>query len=87
MRVRWDGTNLTISNGDEIEIRRGVRLNANEVRATMIRNITTGVDSRNFSVIEGTIMSQVPIDFNPPIRGHVRSIEVTNNTDFELDPI
>jgi hypothetical protein len=83
----WNGTNLTISNGNEIEIRRGIRFNANEVRATMIRNITTGVDSRNFSVIEGTIMPQPPTDFNPPIRGHVRAIEVTNNTNFELDPI
>ena len=87
MRVIWDGTNLLISEGNEIEILRGIRFNANEVRATMIRNITTGVDSRNFSVIEGTVMFQRPTDFNPPVRGHVRSIEVTNNTSFELDSI
>jgi len=88
MRVMWDGTDLIISEDNEIEILRGIRFNANEVRATTIRNITTGVDSRNLSVIEGKVKLQRPTYFNPPIRGHVRSIEVTNNTtNFELDPI
>ncbi len=83
MRVMWDGTDLRISAGDEVEILRGIPVDSNEVRATVLRNLTTGVRFR--SRIEGVTMSRGPSDLNPSIRGYVRSIEVTNNTNFEVD--
>lgn len=84
MKVMWDGTDLRINAGDEIEILRGIRSNANEVRATVVRNITAGVQFR--SRIEGVLMTQGPRDLDPPIRGYVKSIQVTQNTNFEVDP-
>ena len=79
----WDGTDLRINSGDEIEILRGIRSNATEVRATVVRNITTGVQFR--SRIEGVMMIEGPRDFDPPLRGYVKSIQVTQNTNFEID--
>jgi uncharacterized protein (TIGR02391 family) len=83
MKVMWDGTDLRISVGDEIEIVRGIQSSGMELRATLVRNITTGVDYR--SRIEGATMSRGPTDLNPPIRGYVKSVQVTQNTNFEVD--
>lgn len=83
MKVAWDGTDLRINAGDEIEILRGIISNGNELRATVVRNITTGVQFR--SRIEGVMMSQGPTNLDPPIRGYVKSIQVTHNTNFELE--
>ena len=83
MKVMWDGTDLRINTGDEIEILRGIGSNTNELRATGIKNITTGVEFR--SRIEGVLMSQGPANLDSPVRGFVKSIQVTNNTYFEID--
>ena len=82
MRVWWDGPNLQISEGDKIEILRGIKENSS-IRASTIRNITRGSTYR--SRIEGTIMTRMPADITPPIRGYVKNIEFGVNVSFILE--
>ena len=84
-RVMWDGSNLHLHKGDEIEIRRGIMGKEGykyEIRASVIANLSIGVGFR--SRIEGVMMSRSPMDFDPPIRGYVENIEVNTNTYFDL---
>lgn len=85
MKVMWDGINLQVFQGDEIEILRGIEYDISygyEVRATVVRNKTRGITSR--SRVEGIMMTKSPHDFQPPIHGYVKNIEVRENTYFEL---
>ena len=84
-RVTWDGSNLHLHKGDEIEIRRGIigkEGHKYEIRASVIANLTIGVGFR--SRIEGSSMTDSPRDFDPPIRGYVENIEVSTNVNFDL---
>ena len=76
-RVMWDGSNLHLHEGDKIEIRRGIKESVGgsfDIRASVIANSTIGVGFR--SSIEGVMMSVGPKDFDPPISGYVKNIEV-----------
>lgn len=86
MRVMWDGVDLRVSEDDEVEVLRGIKMNESydfKVRATLVRNVTRGGKFR--SRIEGVTMSQMPYDLDPPIRGYVKNLEVSGNTYFELE--
>ncbi len=85
IRVTWDGRSLNVTVGDEIEILRGIIMRdiyPDDIRATMIKNLTSGAKFR--SRIEGVMMSESPKDIDPPIRGYVQNLEVSGNTTFEL---
>ena len=85
-RVMWDGSNLHLHKGDEIEIRRGITMQEGyryEIRASAICNLSIGVRMR--SRIEGSTMSKPPRDFDPPICGYVENIEVDDTaTHFDI---
>ncbi len=84
-KVMWDGSNLHLHKGDEIEIRRGIMEKEGykyEIRASKIANLSIGVVIH--SRIEGVMMSIGPKDFDPPIRGYVENIEVSTNTYFDI---
>jgi len=83
LRVSWDGTSLQISEGDEIEILRGIK-HADSMRASTIRNRTKGQSFR--SDIEGVMMTRMPIDFDPPIVGYAMNIEFSGQgVKFEIE--
>jgi len=70
MKVMWDGTDLQISEGDEIKILRGIKYDGGydyDIRATTIQNKTRGVTYR--SRIEGVTMSKMPIEIQPLLEG------------------
>jgi uncharacterized protein (TIGR02391 family) len=83
VHVTWDA-NLQISKGDEIEITRGIGdSNTGDIRASVMKNVTTGREER--SRIEGVLMTTMPEDINPPIKGIVREIRASSSaTVFEL---
>lgn len=82
IQVTWND-NLLISKGDEIEITRGIVYSENNVRASHLRNLTNGREER--SSIEGVLMTQMPTDIVPPIKGIVQKVQVSSNqTVFEL---
>jgi len=83
IQVTWDA-NLQISKGDEIEITRGIgNRESGNIRASRMRNITTGRDER--SHIEGVLMTTMPKDIIPPLRGIVQEIHASSSaTVFEL---
>lgn len=83
IQVTWD-PNLQISKGDEIEITRGILANnMGSVRASRIKNITTGREER--SEIEGIVATTMPTDINPHIKGIVQEIHSgPSATVFEL---
>lgn len=82
IKVTWDGT-LQISKGNEIELQRGIIVNKSEIRASVIKNITTG--RTEISRIEGVLMVQGTQDIIPPIHGVVREIMAgSNGTNFEM---
>ena len=76
-RVLWDGTNLHLHDGDEIEIRRGIIAKKGhdyDIRASVIANLSTRIGFR--SLIERATVPSPPRDFDPPICGCVENIEV-----------
>jgi len=82
IKVRWD-SGLQISRGDEIEILRGIVYGENQIRASVMRNLTTGREER--SRIEGILMTRMPADLQPPIKGVVQSVMArADETEFEL---
>src|SRR3990170_4657005 len=82
IRVSWDA-NLQISKGDEIEITRGIVNSENDIRASQLKNITSGRNER--SDIEGVYMTRMPQDIKPSIRGIVKEIHASQSgTVFEL---
>jgi len=82
MKIEWDGTNLFVFEGDEVEILRGI-VDEYYVRASVIRNITRGREFR--SHIEGTLMTRMPQDLKPPLRGYVSKVRSDVNTQFDLE--
>ena len=85
MKVMWDGADLQISEGDEIEILRGIKYDGGydfDIRATTVRNKTRGVTFR--SQIEGVMMSKMPSDLEPPLEGYAKNVEIRTNTYFLL---
>ncbi len=86
MRVMWDGVNLQISEGEEVEILRGIKAREiydYNIRATLVRNVTRGGEFT--SRINGVVMSPNPSDFEPPIHGYVKNLKVSGNVYFELE--
>lgn len=84
-RIMWDGSNLHLHKGDEIEIRSGIMAREgykHEIRAIEIANLSIGTGFR--SRIAGVTMSEPITKFDPPIRGYVENIEVSTNTHFDL---
>jgi len=82
VKVSWD-KGLQISKGDEIEILRGIVHNENNIRASLLKNHTTGREER--SMIEGVLMSRNPTDINPPIKGIVQEIKSSSGqTVFDI---
>ncbi len=82
IKVTWD-SDLQISTGDEVEILRGITYSEDNIRASVMRNITTGRKER--SSIEGVIMTRSPVDIIPSIKGVVRGIEArSGETKFDL---
>jgi len=82
VKVTWDES-LQISKGDEIEILRGIVYGESQIRASVMRNLTTGREER--SSIEGVLMTQMPSDLHPPIRGVVQSVIASaHHIEFEL---
>lgn len=76
IHVTWDG-NLQISKGDEIEITKGIGdSRTGNIRASIMKNITLGRDER--SRIEGVLMSVMPTDISPPVRGIVQEIRASS---------
>ena len=85
MRIVWDDTDLRVSEGDEIEILRGMKMDSGydfDIRATVVRNLTRG--GKFTSRIEGVLTSYPPYDFDPPVRGYVKNLEVAGSTYFEI---
>lgn len=83
INVTWDA-NLQISKGDEVEITRGIIYSTSNIRASRMKNITTDREER--SRIEGVMMTQMPANITPPIRGIVQGIRASSGaTEFELD--
>jgi uncharacterized protein (TIGR02391 family) len=83
IHVAWD-PNLQISEGDEIETTRGILdKNTGDVRASRMKNITTGREEG--SEIEGIMATTMPTDINPHIKGIVQEIRSSPSaTVFEL---
>jgi len=82
IKVTWDG-DLQISKEDEVEILRGIVYSEDNIRASLMRNITTGRKER--SSIEGVVMTRSPVDIMPPIKGIVQGIEARRGeTKFNL---
>ena len=76
-RIMWDGTNLDLNDGDEIEIRRGIIAKKGynyDIRATLILNLS--IVKRFRSSVEGARVPSPPRDFDPPISGYVENIEI-----------
>jgi len=82
MEIWWDGTGLLVFEGDEIEILRGIVEN-HSVRASVIRNITKGREFRSY--IEHGIMTKMPQDITPPLRGYVSNVRSDVNILFDLE--
>jgi len=77
-RIMWDGSNLELNDGDEIEISRGIIAKKGydyDIRASLILNLSTLIIFR--SSVEGAWGSSQPRDFDPPISGYVENIEVS----------
>jgi len=72
VKVTWDA-GLQISEGDEVEILRGIIYTESNIRASVMRNITTGREEK--SSIEGILMTRNPTDIKPPIKGIVQEIK------------
>jgi hypothetical protein len=82
VKVTWD-SGLQVSKGDEIEILRGIVNGESQIRASVMRNLTTGREER--SRIEGVSMTRMPSDLQPPIKGVVQSVIASaHQTEFEL---
>lgn len=82
IKVTWD-SGFQISKGDEVEILRGIVDQAGNIRATLMRNKTTGRKER--SRLERITMTVRPTDIQPPIRGIVGDVEaLSNETRFDL---
>jgi uncharacterized protein (TIGR02391 family) len=84
IRVTWDGS-LQISKGNEIKITKGiVDSTTGNIRASIMKNITLGRDER--SQIAGLLMSVMPTNISPPVRGFVQEIHASSGgTIFTLD--
>lgn len=82
--VVYDGS-LMVRDGDIIEVLRGFRTGEGSVRATRVRNISQGRWEKR-SEVDGTLMSQSPVYFDPPYLGKVRDISFPggNRTCFTL---
>lgn len=76
MKVTWSGKpDLQISAGDEIQILRGFGERENgQIQATKIRNRTRGTFFK--SDVEGILSTRMPHDFDPPILGYAKYIEI-----------
>jgi len=85
MKVTWSDGNLQVSAGDEIEILRGLgERDSAQVSATKIHNKTR--ETIITSSIEGVMMTRMPHDFTPSIRGYAKNVEIRGNTiSFELE--
>ena len=71
IHVAWD-PHLQISEGDEIETTRGILdKNTGDVRASRMKNITTGREEG--SEIEGIMATTMPTDINPHQRNCARN--------------
>jgi len=84
IKVTWD-SGLQISKGDEVEILRGIVYGENNIRASTMKNLTTGREER--SRIEGVLMTKMPTDLQPPIKGVVQSVRALANegeTEFDI---
>ena len=82
VRVTWD-SGLQISKGDEVEILRGIVYSEDNIRASVMKNITTG--RKEGSSIEGVLMTRSPVDIVPPIKGVVQGLEArSGETKFDL---
>jgi len=82
IKITWDA-GLQISKGDEVEILRGIIYNESNIRASLMRNITTGREEK--SRIEGVLMIRSPTDIKPPIKGIVQGIKArSGETVFDL---
>jgi hypothetical protein len=83
MRITFDGA-VMVENGDIIEVLRGIPSRDNHIRATKIRNVTRGGWEKR-SRIDGTLMTVLPRDFNPPIKGKIRNLSFPgSDTEFDL---
>ena len=85
MKVTWSDGNLQVSAGDEIEILRGLgERDSAQISATKIHNKTRGTVFT--SRAEGVLMTRMPHDFTPSIRGYAKNVEIRGNTiSFELE--
>lgn len=82
IRITWD-SGLQVSKGDEVEILRGIVFNEDNIRASLMKNITSGREER--SSIEGVLDTRMPTDIVPPIKGIVQEIEArSNETKFDI---
>ena len=83
IRVSWDA-NLQISKGDEIEITRGIVNSENDIRASQMKNITSGRNERR-EIEGGYFKTRKPKDIKPSIRGIVKEIHASRSgTVFKL---
>ena len=71
MKVFWDGPGLEVSEGDEVEIIRGIK-GEGHVRAAVLRNRTSGATFKRKT--EGASVTGVSEDLEPPICGYARNV-------------
>ena len=83
MKVFWDGPGLEVSEGDDVEITRGIR-GEGHVRASVLRDRTSGATFRR-PAAEASALG-IPEDLNPPICGYARNVLThTGGTFFTLE--
>jgi hypothetical protein len=83
VKVFWDGPDLEVSEGDEVEIISGMK-GEGHVRASVLRNRTSGATFKQQA--EGASVAGVSENPEPPICGYARNVLVhTGGTFFTLE--
>ena len=83
MKVFWDGPGLQVSEGDEVEISRGIK-GEGHVRAHVLLNRTSGATFKREA--GGASMAGPPEDLEPPICGYARNVlDHAGGTFFTLE--
>jgi hypothetical protein len=83
VKVFWDGPGLEVSEGDDVEITRGIK-GEGHVRASVLRDRTSGATFRRpADEVSAPSLSE---DLNPPICGYARNVLThTGGTFFTLE--
>jgi len=83
VKVFWDGPGLEVSEGDDVEITRGIK-GEGHVRASVLRDRTSGATFKRQA--GGASMAGTAEDLEPPICGYARNVlDHAGGTFFALE--